>query len=167
MPSNSNVNYNERLEAFKLFYPEILKMSLAENSPFYALKEMMEQLIKDDVVGNAESFQTLANSLTMISQGVISQAQSTSLSLVLQGDENELNAEKAKLIQAQTATESKKPALIDRQRTQIDDALAIESAKIMQGYSFGLATGGLDIPASVEKLVKDYITALGNRIQDK
>lgn len=77
--------------------------------------------------------------------------------MILQGDENELNAEKALLLRAQTETEKAKPALIARQTSQIDDNLRIEAAKVTQSVQFGYYTGGLDIPQEIMKLVKEKI----------
>ena len=77
--------------------------------------------------------------------------------MILQGDENELNAEKALLLRAQTETEKAKPALIARQTAQINDNLRIEAAKVTQSVQFGYCTGGLDIPQEIMKLVKEKI----------
>ncbi|MCV3471846.1 hypothetical protein [Campylobacter sp. CNRCH_2015_0338h] len=151
------MNYEQRLNQFKKIYPEILELSLAEKSPFGELKKILDDSIKNDVIKNEEQFKTLANALSLVGQSIVAQSQTTALGMILQGDENELNSEKIKLIQAQIETEKKKPALIDRQREQIDDILRIESAKVAQGYSFGLSAGGLEIPKELESWVKEKI----------
>ncbi|WP_348518124.1 hypothetical protein [Campylobacter sp. CCS1377] len=150
-------NYNERLKAFESIYPSILKMSLGENSPLAELKTMLEDFSKNDVIKGEDKFKTLAQTMMTLSQSVIAQSQNTALNMILQGDENELNAEKIKLIQAQIETEKKKPQLIARQTAQIDDNLRIETAKIAQGYCFGLSAGGLEIPKEIEEWVKEKI----------
>ncbi|ECP8779823.1 hypothetical protein FU982_08250 [Campylobacter jejuni] len=155
--SNTNVDYNKRLEAFKEIYPQILEMSLAEKSPFGEFKKLLEQFGNDNVIRNDQQFQSLAQALVSVGQTIVAQSQNTALSMILQGDENELNAEKALLLKAQTETEEAKPALIARQTSQIDDNLRIEAAKVTQSVQFGYCTGGLDIPQEIMKLVKEKI----------
>ncbi len=155
--SNTNVDYNKRLEAFKEIYPQILEMSLAEKSPFGEFKKLLEQFGNDNVIRNDTQFQSLAQALVSVGQTIVAQSQNTALSMILQGDENELNAEKALLLRAQTETEKAKPALIARQTSQIDDNLRIEAAKVTQSVQFGYCTGGLDIPQEIMKLVKEKI----------
>ncbi|EKZ3083698.1 hypothetical protein REN97_001044 [Campylobacter jejuni] len=155
--SNTNVDYNKRLEAFKEIYPQILEMSLAEKSPFGEFKKLLEQFGNDNVIRNDQQFQSLAQALVSVGQTIVAQSQNTALSMILQGDENELNAEKALLLRAQTETEKAKPALIARQTSQIDDNLRIEAAKVTQSVQFGYCTGSLDIPQEIMKLVKEKI----------
>ncbi|HEC2410312.1 TPA: hypothetical protein R2A53_000463 [Campylobacter jejuni] len=155
--SNTNVDYNKRLEAFKEIYPQILEMSLAEKSPFGEFKKLLEQFGNDNVIRNDQQFQSLAQALVSVGQTIVAQSQNTALSMILQGDENELNAEKALLLRAQTETEKAKPALIARQTLQIDDNLRIEAAKVTQNVQFGYCAGGLDIPQEIMKLVKEKI----------
>ncbi|EAH9088115.1 hypothetical protein EXD30_01940, partial [Campylobacter jejuni] len=144
-------------EAFKEIYPQILEMSLAEKSPFGEFKKLLEQFGNDNVIRNDQQFQSLAQALVSVGQTIVAQSQNTALSMILQGDENELNAEKALLLRAQTETEKAKPALIARQTSQIDDNLRIEAAKVTQSVQFGYCTGGLDIPQEIMKLVKEKI----------
>ncbi|EAC2153490.1 hypothetical protein CJY45_07685 [Campylobacter coli] len=155
--SNTNVDYNKRLEAFKEIYPQILEMSLAEKSPFGEFKKLLEQFGNENVIRNDQQFQSLAQALVSVGQTIVAQSQNTALSMILQGDENELNAEKALLLRAQTETEKAKPALIARQTSQIDDNLRIEAAKVTQSVQFGYCTGGLDIPQEIMSLVKEKI----------
>ncbi|EAH6282583.1 hypothetical protein F0874_08075 [Campylobacter coli] len=155
--SNTNVDYNKRLKAFKEIYPQILEMSLAEKSPFGEFKKLLEQFGNDNVIRNDQQFQSLAQALVSVGQTIVAQSQNTALSMILQGDENELNAEKSLLLRAQTETEKAKPALIARQTSQIDDNLRIEAAKVTQSVQFGYCTGGLDIPQEIMKLVKEKI----------
>ncbi|EIQ0232416.1 hypothetical protein LUI17_001718 [Campylobacter coli] len=155
--SDANVDYNKRLEVFKEIYPQILEMSLAEKSPFGEFKKLLEQFGNDNVIRNDQQFQSLAQALVSVGQTIVAQSQNTALSMILQGDENELNAEKALLLRAQTETEKAKPALIARQTAQIDDNLRIEAAKVTQSVQFGYCTGGLDIPQEIMKLVKEKI----------
>ncbi|EAJ1973274.1 hypothetical protein ACR05Q_000267 [Campylobacter coli] len=155
--SNTNVDYNKRLEAFKEIYPQILEMSLAEKSPFGEFKKLLEQFGNDNVIRNDQQFQSLAQALVSVGQTIVAQSQNTALSMILQGDENELNAEKALLLRAQTETEKAKPALIARQTAQINDNLRIEAAKVTQSVQFGYCTGGLDIPQEIMSLVKEKI----------
>ncbi|EAI1538750.1 hypothetical protein CWW61_01175 [Campylobacter jejuni] len=155
--SNTNVDYNKRLEAFKEIYPQILEMSLAEKSPFGEFKKLLEQFGNDNVIRNDQQFQSLAQALVSVGQTIVAQSQNTALSMILQGDENELNAEKALFLRAQTETEKAKPALIARQTAQIDDNLRIEAAKVTQSVQFGYCTGGLDIPQEIMSLVKEKI----------
>ncbi|EAI8664763.1 hypothetical protein ACFFTB_000276 [Campylobacter coli] len=155
--SNTNVDYNKRLKAFKEIYPQILEMSLAQKSPFGEFKKLLEQFGNDNVIRNDQQFQSLAQALVSVGQTIVAQSQNTALSMILQGDENELNAEKALLLRAQTETEKAKPALIARQTAQIDDNLRIEAAKVTQSVQFGYCTGGLDIPQEIMSLVKEKI----------
>ena len=155
--SNTNVDYNKRLEAFKEIYPQILEMSLAEKSPFGEFKKLLEQFGNENVIRNDQQFQSLAQALVSVGQTIVAQSQNTALSMILQGDENELNAEKALLLRAQTETEKAKPALIARQTSQIDDNLRIEAAKVTQSVQFGYCTGGLDILQEIMSLVKEKI----------
>ncbi|EAL7668602.1 hypothetical protein AAAM55_000172 [Campylobacter coli] len=155
--SNTNVDYNKRLEVFKEIYPQILEMSLAEKSPFGEFKKLLEQFGNDNIIRNDTQFQSLAQALVSVGQTIVAQSQNTALSMILQGDENELNAEKALLLRAQTETEKAKPALIARQTSQIDDNLRIEAAKVTQSVQFGYCTGGLDIPQEIMSLVKEKI----------
>ncbi|WP_254410278.1 hypothetical protein [Campylobacter coli] len=155
--SNTNVDYNKRLEAFKEIYPQILEMSLAEKSPFGEFKKLLEQFGNDNIIRNDQQFQSLAQALVSVGQTIVAQSQNTALSMILQGDENELNAEKALLLKAQTETEKAKPTLIARQTAQIDDNLRIEAAKVTQSVQFGYCTGGLDIPQEIMSLVKEKI----------
>ncbi|EPU3811702.1 hypothetical protein ACVWUK_000278 [Campylobacter coli] len=155
--SDANVDYNKRLEVFKEIYPQILEMSLAEKSPFGEFKKLLEQFGNDNVIRNDQQFQSLAQALVSVGQTIVAQSQNTALSMILQGDENELNAEKSLLLRAQTETEKAKPALIARQTSQIDDNLRIEAAKVTQSVQFGYCTGGLDIPQEIMSLVKEKI----------
>ncbi|MCW1352727.1 hypothetical protein AAID97_02545 [Campylobacter coli] len=155
--SDANVDYNKRLEAFREIYPQILEMSLAEKSPFGEFKKLLEQFGNENVIRNDQQFQSLAQALVSVGQTIVAQSQNTALSMILQGDENELNAEKALLLKAQTETEKAKPTLIARQTAQIDDNLRIEAAKVTQSVQFGYCTGGLDIPQEIMSLVKEKI----------
>ncbi|EGT0211014.1 hypothetical protein I4T12_001720 [Campylobacter coli] len=155
--SNTNVDYNKRLEVFKEIYPQILEMSLAEKSPFGEFKKLLEQFGNDNIIRNDTQFQSLAQALVSVGQTIVAQSQNTALQMILGGDENELNAEKALLLRAQTETEKAKPALIARQTAQINDNLRIEAAKVTQSVQFGYCTGGLDIPQEIMKLVKEKI----------
>ncbi|EJW5614425.1 hypothetical protein OCI59_001643 [Campylobacter coli] len=155
--SDANVDYNKRLEVFKEIYPQILEMSLAEKSPFGEFKKLLEQFGNDNIIRNDTQFQSLAQALVSVGQTIVAQSQNTALSMILQGDENELNAEKSLLLRAQTETEKAKPALIARQTSQIDDNLRIEAAKVTQSVQFGYCTGGLDIPQEIMSLVKEKI----------
>ncbi len=159
----NNVDYSKRLNAFKEIYPQILEMSLAEKSPFGEFKKLLEDFGNDNIIRNDTQFQSLAQALVSVGQTIVAQSQNTALQMILGGDENELNAEKALLLKAQTETEKAKPALIARQTAQIDDNLRIEAAKVTQSVQFGYCTGGLDIPQEIMKLVKDKI----NNIEKK
>ena len=55
--SNTNVDYNKRLEVFKEIYPQILEMSLAEKSPFGEFKKLLEQL-NDRLLENLSNHST-------------------------------------------------------------------------------------------------------------
>lgn len=157
MMSEVSVNYTKRLQAFKEIYPQILEMSLAEKSPFGEFKKLLQEFGNDNVIRNDQQFQSLAQALVSVGQTVVAQSQNTALAMILQGDENELNAEKALLLKAQTETEKAKPALINRQVMQIDDNLRVEVAKVIQGVQFGYCTGGLEIPAEIMRLLKEKI----------
>lgn len=61
--SNTNVDYNKRLEAFKEIYPQILEMSLAEKSPFGEFKKLLEQFGNDNVIRNDQHLPKLGTSV--------------------------------------------------------------------------------------------------------
>ncbi|EJX0893827.1 hypothetical protein ODD97_000009 [Campylobacter coli] len=155
--SNTNVDYNKRLEVFKEIYPQILEMSLAEKSPFGEFKKLLEQFGNDNIIRNDTQFQSLAQALVSVGQTIVAQSQNTALQMILGGDENIVNQANINLTNAQTETEKTKPALIARQTAQIDDNLRIEAAKVTQSVQFGYCTGGLDIPQEIMKLVKEKI----------
>ncbi|ENZ3825366.1 hypothetical protein ACGJDJ_000009 [Campylobacter coli] len=155
--SNTNVDYNKRLEVFKEIYPQILEMSLAEKSPFGEFKKLLEQFGNDNIIRNDTQFQSLAQALVSVGQTIVAQSQNTALQMILGGDENIVNQANINLTNAQIETEKAKPALIARQTAQIDDNLRIEAAKVTQSVQFGYCTGGLDIPQEIMKLVKEKI----------
>ncbi|EAL2855803.1 hypothetical protein ABNG26_000682 [Campylobacter coli] len=155
--SNTNVDYNKRLEVFKEIYPQILEMSLAEKSPFGEFKKLLEQFGNDNIIRNDTQFQSLAQALVSVGQTIVAQSQNTALQMILGGDENIVNQANINLTNAQTETEKAKPALIARQTAQINDNLRIEAAKVTQSVQFGYCTGGLDIPQEIMKLVKEKI----------
>ncbi|EFQ8129831.1 hypothetical protein H0G10_000425 [Campylobacter coli] len=155
--SNTNVDYNKRLEAFKEIYPQILEMSLAEKSPFGEFKKLLEQFGNDNIIRNDTQFQSLAQALVSVGQTIVAQSQNTALQMILGGDENIVNQANINLTNAQTETEKANANLVKRQTAQIDDNLRIEAAKVTQSVQFGYCTGGLDIPQEIMKLVKEKI----------
>lgn len=60
--SNTNVDYNKRLEVFKEIYPQILEMSLAEKSPFGEFKKLLEQFGNDNIIRNDTQFELSTSS---------------------------------------------------------------------------------------------------------
>ncbi|EOX5835571.1 hypothetical protein ACPS80_000283 [Campylobacter coli] len=155
--SNTNVDYNKRLEVFKEIYPQILEMSLAEKSPFGEFKKLLEQFGNDNIIRNDTQFQSLAQALVSVGQTIVAQSQNTALQMILGGDENIVNQANINLTNAQTETEKANANLVKRQTAQIDDNLRIEAAKVTQSVQFGYCTGGLDIPQEIMKLVKEKI----------
>ncbi|EAK7288164.1 hypothetical protein FAC79_06320 [Campylobacter lari] len=120
------MNYEQRLNQFKKIYPEILELSLAEKSPFGELKKILDDSIKNDVIKNEEQFKTLANALSLVGQSIVAQSQVTSLNMILQGDENEVNFYANELKKAQTETEKAQTDLVVRQTKQIDDDIELK-----------------------------------------
>ncbi|EGT3073210.1 hypothetical protein JBM51_001822 [Campylobacter coli] len=155
--SNTNVDYNKRLEVFKEIYPQILEMSLAEKSPFGEFKKLLEQFGNDNIIRNDTQFQSLAQALVSVGQTIVAQSQNTALQMILGGDENIVNQANINLTNAQTETEKANANLVKRQTAQINDNLRIEAAKVTQSVQFGYCTGGLDIPQEIMKLVKEKI----------
>ncbi|EPH4677449.1 hypothetical protein ACS12Z_000284 [Campylobacter coli] len=155
--SNTNVDYNKRLEVFKEIYPQILEMSLAEKSPFGEFKKLLEQFGNDNIIRNDTQFQSLAQALVSVGQTIVAQSQNTALQMILGGDENIVNQANINLTNARTETEKANANLVKRQTAQIDDNLRIEAAKVTQSVQFGYCTGGLDIPQEIMKLVKEKI----------
>lgn len=152
------MTFEQRCEAFNKLYPDILKQSLGANSPFDELKTLLKELFTERVIKSQDEFNALTQSLVALGQSVTATSAQSAISLITEG---ELNEAKIRLLEAQIATEAKKPALIARQTTQIDDNKRIEAAKVAQSYSFGLAAGGLDIPQEVYDWVKQKVTAIG------
>ncbi|EAC1313953.1 hypothetical protein ACFD9K_001774, partial [Campylobacter coli] len=103
--SNTNVDYNKRLEVFKEIYPQILEMSLAEKSPFGEFKKLLEQFGNDNIIRNDTQFQSLAQALVSVGQTIVAQSQNTALQMILGGDENIVNQANINLTNAQTETE--------------------------------------------------------------
>ncbi|ELN7861964.1 hypothetical protein RZ224_001791 [Campylobacter coli] len=155
--SNTNVDYNKRLEVFKEIYPQILEMSLAEKSPFGEFKKLLEQFGNDNIIRNDTQFQSLAQALVSVGQTIVAQSQNTALQMILGGDENIVNQANINLTNAQIETEKANANLVKRQTAQIDDNLRVEAAKVTQSVQFGYCTGGLDIPQEIMSLVKEKI----------
>ncbi|EAI0286143.1 hypothetical protein E0133_09010 [Campylobacter coli] len=128
--SNTNVDYNKRLEAFKEIYPQILEMSLAEKSPFGEFKKLLEQFGNDNVIRNDQQFQSLAQALVSVGQTIVAQSQNTALSMILQGDENIVNQANINLTNAQIETEKANANLVKRQTAQIDDELELKEQSV-------------------------------------
>ncbi|EHZ5037951.1 hypothetical protein K5991_001709 [Campylobacter coli] len=128
--SNTNVDYNKRLEVFKEIYPQILEMSLAEKSPFGEFKKLLEQFGNDNVIRNDQQFQSLAQALVSVGQTIVAQSQNTALSMILQGDENIVNQANINLTNAQTETEKANANLVKRQTAQIDDELELKEQSV-------------------------------------
>ncbi|EAJ1123568.1 hypothetical protein CHI57_08495 [Campylobacter coli] len=146
--SNTNVDYNKRLEVFKEIYPQILEMSLAEKSPFGEFKKLLEQFGNDNIIRNDTQFQSLAQALVSVGQTIVAQSQNTALQMILGGDENIVNQANINLTNAQTETEKANANLVKRQTAQIDDelelkeqsvniekSLSIEKEKLMQAQT--------------------------------
>ncbi|ECQ9272336.1 hypothetical protein ACLWG7_001685 [Campylobacter jejuni] len=128
--SNTNVDYNKRLEAFKEIYPQILEMSLAEKSPFGEFKKLLEQFGNDNVIRNDQQFQSLAQALVSVGQTTVAQSQNTALQMILGGDENEVNEANINLTNAKIETEKANTELIKRQTKQIDDELDLKEQNL-------------------------------------
>ncbi|EIQ9585912.1 hypothetical protein LWC73_000857 [Campylobacter coli] len=128
--SNTNVDYNKRLEAFKEIYPQILEMSLAEKSPFGEFKKLLEQFGNDNVIRNDQQFQSLAQALVSVGQTIVAQSQNTALQMILGGDENIVNQANINLTNAQTETEKANANLVKRQTAQIDDELELKEQSV-------------------------------------
>ncbi|RTJ47873.1 hypothetical protein [Campylobacter jejuni] len=128
--SNTNVDYNKRLEAFKEIYPQILEMSLAEKSPFGEFKKLLEQFGNDNVIRNDQQFQSLAQALVSVGQTTVAQSQNTALQMILGGDENEVNEANINLTNAKIETENANTELIKRQTKQIDDELDLKEQNL-------------------------------------
>ncbi|EDO8814704.1 hypothetical protein HKW46_006270 [Campylobacter coli] len=128
--SNTNVDYNKRLKAFKEIYPQILEMSLAEKSPFGEFKKLLEQFGNDNVIRNDQQFQSLAQALVSVGQTIVAQSQNTALQMILGGDENIVNQANINLTNAQTETEKANANLVKRQTAQIDDELELKEQSV-------------------------------------
>ncbi|EHE0143525.1 hypothetical protein M8O64_001188 [Campylobacter coli] len=128
--SNTNVDYNKRLEVFKEIYPQILEMSLAEKSPFGEFKKLLEQFGNDNIIRNDTQFQSLAQALVSIGQTIVAQSQNTALQMILGGDENIVNQANINLTNAQTETEKANANLVKRQTAQIDDELELKEQSV-------------------------------------
>ncbi|EGP7980078.1 hypothetical protein I0O94_001831, partial [Campylobacter coli] len=128
--SNTNVDYNKRLEVFKEIYPQILEMSLAEKSPFGEFKKLLEQFGNDNIIRNDTQFQSLAQALVSVGQTIVAQSQNTALQMILGGDENIVNQANINLTNAQTETEKANANLVKRQTAQIDDELEIKEQSV-------------------------------------
>ncbi|ELN1873353.1 hypothetical protein Q1H72_000009 [Campylobacter coli] len=128
--SNTNVDYNKRLEAFKEIYPQILEMSLAEKSPFGEFKKLLEQFGNDNVIRNDQQFQSLAQALVSVGQTIVAQSQNTALQMILGGDENIVNQANINLTNARTETEKANANLVKRQTAQIDDELELKEQSV-------------------------------------
>ncbi|HFN7088426.1 TPA: hypothetical protein ACHGQB_001681 [Campylobacter coli] len=128
--SNTNVDYNKRLEAFKEIYPQILEMSLAEKSPFGEFKKLLEQFGNENVIRNDQQFQSLAQALVSVGQTIVAQSQNTALQMILGGDENIVNQANINLTNAQTETEKANANLVKRQTGQIDDELELKEQSV-------------------------------------
>ncbi|EKL2715141.1 hypothetical protein PQ369_001795 [Campylobacter coli] len=128
--SNTNVDYNKRLEVFKEIYPQILEMSLAEKSPFGEFKKLLEQFGNDNIIRNDTQFQSLAQALVSVGQTIVAQSQNTALQMILGGDENIVNQANINLINAQTETEKANANLVKRQTAQIDDELELKEQSV-------------------------------------
>ncbi|EPZ0223328.1 hypothetical protein ACXIRC_000455 [Campylobacter jejuni] len=128
--SNTNVDYNKRLEAFKEIYPQILEMSLAEKSPFGEFKKLLEQFGNDNVIRNDQQFQSLAQALVSVGQTIVAQSQNTALSMILGGDENIVNQANINLTNAKIETEKANANLVKRQTAQIDDELELKEQSV-------------------------------------
>ncbi|WP_230094137.1 hypothetical protein [Campylobacter coli] len=128
--SNTNVDYNKRLEAFKEIYPQILEMSLAEKSPFGEFKKLLEQFGNDNVIRNDQQFQSLAQALVSVGQTIVAQSQNTALQMILGGDENIVNQANINLTNAQIETEKANANLVKRQTAQIDDELELKEQSV-------------------------------------
>lgn len=128
--SNTNVDYNKRLEVFKEIYPQILEMSLAEKSPFGEFKKLLEQFGNDNIIRNDTQFQSLAQALVSVGQTIVAQSQNTALQMILGGDENIVNQANINLTNAQTETEKANANLVKRQTAQIDDELELKEQSV-------------------------------------
>ncbi|EAL8169771.1 hypothetical protein DW498_08810 [Campylobacter coli] len=128
--SNTNVDYNKRLEAFKEIYPQILEMSLAEKSPFGEFKKLLEQFGNDNVIRNDQQFQSLAQALVSVGQTIVAQSQNTALQMILGGDENIVNQANINLTNARIETEKANANLVKRQTAQIDDELELKEQSV-------------------------------------
>ncbi|EPX9012803.1 hypothetical protein ACW51D_000272 [Campylobacter coli] len=128
--SNTNVDYNKRLKAFKEIYPQILEMSLAEKSPFGEFKKLLEQFGNDNVIRNDQQFQSLAQALVSVGQTIVAQSQNTALQMILGGDENIVNQANINLTNARTETEKANANLVKRQTAQIDDELELKEQSV-------------------------------------
>ncbi|EOH1917874.1 hypothetical protein ACLWOO_001738 [Campylobacter coli] len=128
--SNTNVDYNKRLKAFKEIYPQILEMSLAEKSPFGEFKKLLEQFGNDNVIRNDQQFQSLAQALVSVGQTIVAQSQNTALQMILGGDENIVNQANINLTNAQIETEKANANLVKRQTAQIDDELELKEQSV-------------------------------------
>ncbi|HEG0281699.1 TPA: hypothetical protein SB300_001895 [Campylobacter coli] len=128
--SNTNVDYNKRLEVFKKIYPQILEMSLAEKSPFGEFKKLLEQFGNDNIIRNDTQFQSLAQALVSVGQTIVAQSQNTALQMILGGDENIVNQANINLTNARTETEKANAILVKRQTAQIDDELELKEQSV-------------------------------------
>ncbi len=128
--SNTNVDYNKRLEVFKEIYPQILEMSLAEKSPFGEFKKLLEQFGNENVIRNDQQFQSLAQALVSVGQTIVAQSQNTALQMILGGDENIVNQANINLTNAQIETEKANANLVKRQTAQIDDELELKEQSV-------------------------------------
>ncbi|MCE7194432.1 hypothetical protein LZW22_00325 [Campylobacter coli] len=128
--SNTNVDYNKRLEVFKEIYPQILEMSLAEKSPFGEFKKLLEQFGNDNIIRNDTQFQSLAQALVSVGQTIVAQSQNTALQMILGGDENIVNQANINLTNARIETEKANANLVKRQTAQIDDELELKEQSV-------------------------------------
>ena len=127
-----NSSTQKQLQDFMSVFPEVLKLSMAKDSPFEKLVTMLNEMFDKYQITDAEKAKTISQCLSSLCSQLTTSSQQASLQLIKDAFANE--------------TEKFKPELLKRQKDEFDDKLRIKMAEFLKDMYSMTASGGLVVP---------------------
>jgi predicted DNA-binding protein (UPF0278 family) len=142
---------------FPTFLDTIYKAAMSDNSIYKTNQKYLEEKFAEYKIDSKSATELLAKtnsemtiSITAVCINAVVELIKTKIQSNLAQGEQEFNAARTALVQAQTATEAKKAGLVDREKASFDDNLRIKEAENLANVVSMYAAGGMAIPGELQ-----------------
>ncbi|WP_086253669.1 hypothetical protein [Campylobacter sp. P091] len=140
---------------------------MSDNSIYKANQRYLEEKFAEYKIDSKTATELLAKtnsemtiSITAVCVNATVELLKTQIQAGLAQGEKEFNAARTELVKAQTATETKKAGLVDREKASFDDNLRIKEAENLANVVSMYAAGGMAIPGELQTSMLDAVNRI-------